>query len=148
MRISNLDSPLSQNIFDQIIKGAQVVGDTARRVGTQVDAAMQTKNPLKLAFDNVEIRTTIAAPVRYSADDLWNEVRAPPDPNGVSAFLKPTFEINSALFGKRVFAPYGAAGPREWESFQNKMWLYGLLGVSGLVGLGIFLGYNAAKKQR
>lgn len=152
-RISSIDSPLSQDIFDQINRAVQTVGDTARNIGAsaqrlQRQATQILDNPLKAAITDLQIRTTVAAPIKFTADELLSEIKAPPNPNSISRFVKPTLEINSPIFGKRVFAPYGAAGADEWESFQNKMWLYGLLGIGGLVGIGIALGYNAARKQR
>lgn len=61
------------------------------------------------------------------------------------AALKPTFMVESPTFGRRIYAPYGVAGPKDFVRGQ-RTFIGGLVVMSlGLVGLGYALGYAVGR---
>jgi hypothetical protein len=74
----------------------------------------------------------------------------PPPAPGVGAKLlsavKPTFEFNSPVFGKKFYAPYGVAGRDEYKTGKVKA-VVGLTAVVlGLMAAGFAIGYARGKK--
>lgn len=136
------------NFLDQFARGVRTATEQAEKVGRELQRAAEAKDPLSLAFDSLEVRTTVASPLKYTSKELMGEITAPPNPKGFTRRLKPTIIIESRLFGRKVLAPYGEAGENDWKQFQNNVWLYGIGGILGLYILGVISGYAGAKMQQ
>lgn len=96
-------------------------------------------NPIAGVISSIEIRTTVSAPITFSADELWDATTGPTDPTSRTRYLKPTLIIDSPL-GQRTIAPYGVATPDEWASNQSWIIGLGLAGVVAVFGAGFIFG--------
>lgn len=84
-------------------------------------------HPFTSIVKNAEIRTTVSPPITVDgASILKNGGRKRDDllPNALKQ-LKPTVIIRSPVFGTKVIAPAGIAGPDEWKENALKAALLG-----------------------
>jgi hypothetical protein len=90
-------------------------------------------------YDTLEIRTTMTPPIvmRIATMDV-------PDPNPVSAKLKPTL-ILSGPAGRRIIAPHGVATAAEGTSMAGFLLASALVAT---IGLGFVTGRGSARVVR
>lgn len=101
--------------------------------------------------DRVEIRTTASPPVIWTGDEIrasldgkQTGVQAEED-SAVLSFLRPTIILDSATWGKTVWAPYGVAPPDAWRRTQVNTYFLLFGAAAGLFGLGYYLGKRRRK---
>ena len=107
------------------------------------------------AFTDVRFRTEFTdEKVLLSGQELLDILSGQRAPAGQQTGMaqkllklaKPTLVINSAAFGKKVWAPYGEADAKAPAVWRGKMKMWAALGVLGLVGIGFGLGRLTASK--
>lgn len=115
-----------------------------------VEFVQQTmKDPVATLVERVSFETAYSSPAVYTGKELSAELNAPPNPNSkakrVGRALRPTIRIKTPFLKEQVFAPYGPAVKDEWIANQNRVKLYAVGTVAGLLAIGYIFGRLGAK---
>lgn len=103
---------------------------------------------------DVRLRTNIAdESVLLSSQDVLDlilGIKRPPSVAALKAealikFVKPTLVVNSPMYGRRVWAPYGEADPKTLEFVQKQLKFYVIGGLALLFLSGFTLGRLSKK---
>lgn len=107
-------------------------------------------------FTDIRFRSEFSdEKVLLTGQELLDILSGKPEPKGQQTGLakqalqlaKPTLVINSAMFGKKVWAPYGEADAKAPAMWRGKMKFWAFLGVAGLMGIGFGLGRLSVRSK-
>lgn len=102
-------------------------------------------------IDRLEIRTKASPPVVWTGAEITDSIMGrsatsePQQDSAVLSWLQPTVILDSSVFGKTTWAPYGVADPEAYRRTQRDTLFLLFGGAAALFGLGYYLGKRRRK---